>query len=137
MKLINRDTDYAVRALCYISQRQEKPVAVTDLVKELGAPRPFLRKILQRLQLRGVLKSYKGKEGGFMLNQPTETIYLLDLLEVFHGPMNICECVFNKKMCPEVVSCLLKEKIGNIKDYVAKELKAITIASLVPQRKGV
>ncbi|MEI7942029.1 MAG: Rrf2 family transcriptional regulator [Candidatus Riflemargulisbacteria bacterium] len=136
MRILNRDTDLATRALCYLAQQQDKPISVAHLEDVLIAPRPFLRKILQVLQTQGFLKSFKGKKGGFILNKTADTIYIKDLIVAFHGPINTNECVFNKKTCPDIGSCLLKGKIERIKSYVSNELKSVTIASLIPQSKG-
>ena len=56
MKLITRDTDYAVRALVFIAKQKEEIVSVRDLVEKLKIPKPFLRKILQLLNKKGLLK---------------------------------------------------------------------------------
>ena len=64
MKLITRDTDYAIRALCCIAKRKETIISVDKLVKQLRIPRPFSRKILQTLNKRKILRSYKGTSGG-------------------------------------------------------------------------
>ena len=56
MKLITRDTDYAIRALCFIARFKKKIVSVSELVKVLKIPRPFLRKILQTLNKKRILK---------------------------------------------------------------------------------
>ena len=58
MKLITRDTDYAIRALSCIAADKEKVYTVTELTKSLDVPRPFLRKILQILNHKGLLKSH-------------------------------------------------------------------------------
>ena len=63
MRLITRNTDYAVRALSYISRQEEKVISVSELVKKIKVPRPFLRKILQTLNKKGILISYKGQGG--------------------------------------------------------------------------
>ena len=49
MKLITRDTDYAIRALCCIAGSGKKELSVRDLTDRLAMQRPFLRKILQKL----------------------------------------------------------------------------------------
>ncbi|MBU2258562.1 MAG: Rrf2 family transcriptional regulator, partial [Candidatus Omnitrophica bacterium] len=67
MKLITRDTDYALRALCFIAKNKDKVTPAPELVAKLKIPRPFLRKILQSLDKNGLLKSYKGKGGGFVM----------------------------------------------------------------------
>lgn len=131
MKLITRDTDYAVRALCSIAKRKEKIVSVSELVKELKIPRPFLRKILQRLNKRKVVKSYKGLGGGFSLARPLSKIFLVDLIEIFQGPLKINECLFKRKLCPDTNICILREKIDAIERYVVSHLESITIESLL------
>lgn len=131
MKLITRDTDYALRALCFIAKSKEKIVSVSQLVKELKIPRPFLRKILQVLNQKGILRSYKGQGGGFLLAGPANKIFLVDLIEIFQGPLRLNECFFKKMDCPNQNTCNLKKKIDAIERYVLKELKSITIVSLL------
>lgn len=137
MKLITRDTDYAVRALCFISTvHREEIVSVSKLVKELAIPRPFLRKILQILHKNGILKAYKGLGGGFQLAVPADKILLTDLIKIFQGSLKLNECIFKKKFCPNRNFCILKSKIDNIERHVLGELKTITIGSLNhPSRK--
>ena len=133
MGLINRNTDYAVRALCYISRRGEVVVPVTELVKALKIPRPFLRKILQDLNKSGILESHKGKGGGFRLNVPAGRIFLTDLIEVFQGEVRINECIFKKNVCPDRKVCPLRKKVSLIEGRLLGELKKITIGSLAKE----
>ena len=133
MKLITRDTDYAVRALCYMAVCGDEKgvVSVRDMVKEIGIPRPFLRKILQMLNKKTILKSFKGQGGGFKLALPPNEIFLVDVIETFQGPLKINECIFKKKVCPDLKVCVLKKKIDEIENYVEKQLESITIGSLI------
>lgn len=131
MKLITRDTDYAVRALIYMVQAKKKIVSTTELIDELKIPKPFLRKILQTLNRKGVLFSYKGQGGGFSLAKPCNKIRLIDLIEIFQGPFVINECVFKKKICPNRSTCPLKSKLDYIESKVVKELEPVTIKSLM------
>ena len=131
MKLITRDTDYAIRAICFIAENKGRMVSVTELVKALNIPRPFLRKILQILNKKGVLKSYKGLGGGFQLAIPAEKILLVDLIETFQGPLMLNECLFKKQVCPDRSSCTLRVKIAKIERKVISELNGITISSLI------
>jgi Rrf2 family protein len=130
MKLITRDTDYAVRALVHMSRSKKEIVSVAELVKDLRAPKPFLRKILQQLKRNEILKSYKGQGGGFSLALPAHKISVVDLIKVFQGPLEINECLFKKKICPQRSACALRRKIGQIEELVVGQLKGVTIASL-------
>jgi Rrf2 family protein len=137
VKLITRNTDYAVRALCCITEKKEEMLSVSKLVKYLDMPRPFLRKILQILNKEGLLNSYKGKGGGFTLALPLEKISLMDVMEIFQGPIRLNECKFKKSDCPYISDCLLKKKIGEIEKEVMSKLKTITIASIIKKEVNV
>jgi Rrf2 family protein len=130
MKLITRDTDYAVRALLFFAKSKEKIVSVTDLVQALRIPRPFLRKILQILNKRSILKSHKGQGGGFELSLPPRKVFLTDLIEIFQGSFQLNECLFKKNICPDRETCPLRNKINSIERSIISELKSITIQSL-------
>lgn len=131
MKLITRDTDFAIRALIFMAQHKEIKTSVSELVRELKIPRPFLRKILQILNKKRILKSYRGQGGGFLLATSADRIFLVDLIEVFQGPLKINECFLRKKICPDVRTCILKKKIEQIEEYIGSELDSINIASLL------
>lgn len=131
MKLITRDTDYALRAVCFIAKSAPNVVDVSSLVEKLKIPRPFLRKLLQVLSSKKILKSYKGCGGGFVLAQAPQKIFLTDLVRIFQGPLKLSECFFKKLSCPNQKTCALKKKINTIEAYVVRELNAITVASLL------
>jgi Rrf2 family protein len=134
MKLITRDTDYALRAVCYIAKNSDSVVSAAELVNKLKIPRPFLRKLLQVLNKNKVLKSYKGQGGGFSLVTSAKRVVLLDLIEIFQGPLHLNECFFKKLACPNRKTCALRKKINNIERYVISRLRSITIASLLKGR---
>jgi Rrf2 family protein len=131
LKLITRETDYAVRALASIYENEKKIVSVSDLVKEIEIPRPFLRKLLQILNKAGILDSFKGKGGGFILKKDPKDILLLDLMEIFQGKFKINECVFKKEVCKNISNCILKKKIDHLESYIYDHLKTITLLDLI------
>ena len=136
MKLITRDTDYAARALCFIAESKERIVPVSTLVNKLRMPRPFLRQILQVLNKKGILKSYKGLGGGFQLAISPKQIFLVDLIRIFQGPLKLNECIFKKKICPSKNTCSLRARINTIEKEVILDLGSISIASLLNARSN-
>lgn len=136
MKLLTRDADYAVRALCFIAKKKDSIVSVKELVKSLRVPRPFIRKILQILNKKGLLKSYKGKGGGFVLGLMPRDITLRNIIEVFQGLLKFSEHNFKKRMCPEVKRCPLKKRLDAIERFIKSELDSITIEYLLKKRRG-
>lgn len=137
MKLITRDTDYAIRALQCIALNKEKNMTVCGLSKCLDMPHSFLRKILQILNKKGILKSCKGKGGGFCLNVPPGKINVFEIVEIFQGPFSLCEHVFKGRDCPEIQGCYFKKRLDNIQEKIARELKSITIGKIMKNRREI
>lgn len=131
MKLITRDTDYAVKSLVFIAKSKKDIVPVSTLVRKLKMPRPFLRRILQELNKNGIVKSYKGSGGGFQLALSPEEIFLTDIIKVFQGSPRLNECIFRKKICSDRSSCILRMKIDGIERQVISALNSINISSLM------
>lgn len=131
MKLINRDTDYAVRALVHMSRSPQKVSSAKVLVEELHIPRAFSRRLLQVLSKKGILQSVKGKGGGFSFRKSPAKIKLKDLVEIFQRDFNETRCIFKKKICPDIGTCPLRHKIRDIERKVADELAAVSIADLI------
>jgi len=130
MKLITRNTDYALRGICYIA-KQKKVVTVNELIRVLGVPRPFMRKILQRLSQEKILVSYKGQGGGFKLKFLPEKIFIIQIMRIFQGPVGLNVCFLKKDICPNRGKCILRKKIRVIENNALTQLRQINIASLV------
>lgn len=135
MKLITRDTDYAMRALIYITGRKNKMTSVSELVKKIKIPKPFLRKLLQILNKKGILKSSKGLKGGFILALKPQKILLTDLIRIFQGSFRLNECLFKREPCPRTRICPLHKVIKDIEKDVIVKLKTVTVASLSSEFK--
>ncbi len=72
--LFTKASEYALLSLIYISQK-ETPQDVDSLALELDIPKSFLAKILQTLAKDGLLKSFKGAKGGFVLiKEPSQYV---------------------------------------------------------------
>ena len=131
MKLITRDTDYGIRAICYLARRGGEVVSVAELVEALGVPRPFLRKILQLLHHQGMLKAYKGQGGGFSLAISPAKISLVGVMRVFQGRFSLNQCLLKKAFCPRRDYCGLRKKILAVERRTFRDLNKITIGSLL------
>ena len=64
-----------------------------------------------------------------------ENIYFTELINLFQGPINLQECFIKRSICPDINSCLLKEKIEKIREYAIAELEPLTIKSISKKEK--
>ena len=131
MKIINRDVDYAARALVFMARANKPTVSVKQMQDQVGVAGPFLRKILQKLHKAGILQAVKGKGGGFTLARNPESIRLSDLIAVLQGPLKLSDCIFREKLCQNHGVCILRHKLAAMENRLILEIEGITIKDLL------
>lgn len=128
-------TEYAIRGLSELAGRNiDGPVMLDDLVAGTGLPRDFVAKIFQKLVRAGILRSAKGRGGGFALARPQHEIRLLDIVEAVEGPQLLDACVVGLEKCNDSMPCsqhdLYKPIRQRLKDYLTTTTLADLAASL-------
>lgn len=129
MRVIKKETDYALRALFFIKENGGY-AAIPQIHSNMDMPRPFLRRILQKLSHAQILSSMKGRNGGFRLKEPFEKITLARLNEVFDKRIPPGECPFKNKLCANYKTCVLKGKVSIIEEEIYKMFERIFIKDL-------
>ena len=98
--LITRASEYAILSLIVLS-KAKAPLDSETLSKELFISKSFLAKILQSLAKADILKSYKGVNGGFVLNRDPKTINMLEVMTSVEGKAPaVFECSPSMHDCP-------------------------------------
>ena len=80
-------SDYAARAVLGLARHYHtgETLKAEELGSENGVPPNYLVQILVELKARHLVKSVRGKEGGYMLARPPAEITLADVLRAIHG----------------------------------------------------
>lgn len=134
MNIINRETGYAVKAICFMVKEDAKLVTSRQLADYFGISRTFLRKILQKLNQVGVLKSYKGKKGGFCLARRLDQIFLIDLIHIFQGPLQLSGCYTQSQQCPLVQRCPIQQELEILQEKLTNDLSQISMKMLIDKQ---
>ena len=135
MKLLTKETDYAVRALLNMSKDKASYKGAKNISKEENIPYQFLRRILKRLKENGYIRTREGINGGARLAAAPGNIKISDLIVLFQGDIRISSCMFKKKICSNKRKCILRKKIKKIEGIVIREFGNITIHNL-QNKKG-
>ena len=104
---ITQEADYALRILFCLAKRKEKTDATT-LATLVGITPRFALKILRKLNLEGLVESYKGACGGYMLAREAGEISLKDAIEAIDGPIMLNKCLDDGYEC---------SRMGKAKDF--------------------
>ena len=80
--------EYAVRAMVQLAAADEGSLVKTDdLAKAQGIPPQFLVDILSDLRTDRLVRSHRGREGGYELARPAAEISIADVLRCIDGPL--------------------------------------------------
>ena len=136
MRLITKETDYAIRAVMQLARQPGVFVSSAEMAAAEKIPLPFLRRILQRLLKAGLVVSREGATGGVSLLAHPERIQMLDIMRVFQGQVELSECMFRRKLCANRGTCVLRRRIRAIEQRLTDEFADISIADLLSDAQG-
>ena len=136
-QLIRSDTDYAMRMLVYLALwGAAKPVLAATLSETQGVPMEFAEKILRRLVKAGLLRSSRGRGGGFILAQNPKQISLLAVMEAVQGPLMVRQCLLDDDACPAHPSCPVSTELRKLQESLRKSMQRLTLARIMEARRG-
>lgn len=80
-------SDYAARAVMSLARHYQNRAAlkVEELAEENGIPANYLVQILIELKSHQIVRSVRGKEGGYLLARAPSEITLGDVIRCVHG----------------------------------------------------
>ena len=96
---------YALEALLFLGHgnKREKLISLNTISGETGISAGYLEQLFRPLKKNGIIKSIKGKYGGYRLAIPADKITVGDILLCAEGPLSLVKCA-------ESDSCTRKER---------------------------
>jgi len=131
--LFTRATEYALLSLILIARKNE-PMGTDLLSKQLDIPKSFLAKILQNLAKKGILKSFKGATGGFMLARPPKELSIKRISEAAEGKnISVFDCSSAQEYCPSNKGgfCTLWPFLNKLQNKIDNFLEELTLQDLL------
>jgi Rrf2 family protein len=129
--LFSRSCQYAIQALVYLAtQPAGRHVLCRDIADHLDIPQPYLSKIMQRYVQLGILRSSRGRNGGFMLARRPDSVTLMELIEIDEGEQVEKECLLGFKACADETACAMHRRWRPVKERVLRLLAEQNIGAL-------
>ena len=139
MTNLSRKARYGLRALYALSAEEARgPVLIADLAEREKIPHKFLETILLELKNAGVLKSKKGKGGGYSLARSPEQITMGQVIRIIDGPLAPIPCASERAFvrceeCVDETTCGTRQVMKKVRDAIAAILDSTTLADVQTQ----
>jgi Rrf2 family iron-sulfur cluster assembly transcriptional regulator len=128
-------SSYALRGIFIIAQKmkdeKKNAIPISDIVKGTDIPKDFLEKIFGELKHKNIIKSIRGRYGGYALSKEPKDIKIKDIVLTLDNPLGSFKCIGSKKDCEYTSTCAVKYVWYKVHNAMFKELEDMTIENLL------
>ena len=129
---ITLESDYAIRIVVFLAREGRR--ADAKLISEnTEVSLRFALKILRKLVSGGIIRSYKGTQGGYELAKAPADISLADVIGLIEGPYYLSRCLKPNGTCPRSgdADCKVSRIFAEISKDVHQKLTTATFDQLM------
>lgn len=127
-------TDYGIVLLTSFV-REERAWSASELAETSSLPVTTVAKILKMLTKGGILRSQRGKLGGYSLARAPKSISVAEILEAMEGPLCLTECSGKKgHQCSIEGGCPVRTHWRRINEAVRRSLDELSLVEMAEPR---
>lgn len=133
---LTQETDYAFRIVLYLTKHQREIIEAKIIAEMEHIPKRFLLKICRKLKQAGIIRSYRGKNGGYKLARDPGEITLKDVVEVIEGDLVVSKCQEDPEACSKGASdhCSVHQVLNSVNGLIEKEFSKYDFATLAAKK---
>lgn len=139
--MLSKKSKYAIKALVHIASKlEEQPISVRSIATEENIPLKFLESILAELKNARILRSTKGKYGGYSLNKPPNEIHMAEVMRLFDGAIALLPCVSENfyercEECVDELTCGIRQVAMEIRRQTVDQLHTATLTNILQREE--
>ena len=135
--MLSHKTKYALKALFVMSEEYGRgPLLISEIAERGNIPKRFLELILLELKNYGILRSKKGKGGGYILSKPPDEVSVGHLIRMLEGPLAPLPCASKTAYekcedCPDEKTCGVRLLMKQVRDKTAAIFDSTSVADML------
>jgi FeS assembly SUF system regulator len=135
MLRISKLTDYATVLMAALARQPQACVPASQLAEQTRLEQPTVAKVLKTLARSELVRSIRGVNGGYRLNEAPGLISVAAIVRAMEGPIALTECSLEPGLCSHESNCQLRGNWQRIGQAVEQALEGLTLADLAgPER---
>lgn len=118
--MISQRAKYALRALVALARAEaDRTIMISELSTSCSIPKKFLEQILLDLKHHDLVRSKRGKFGGYQLNRQPSEITFGEVLRIVDGPIALLPCLSKIsyrrcKDCSDEANCEIRRVFAQV-----------------------
>ena len=123
---------YGLLALLDIALHSNgEAVSLPEIAQRQEISSSYLEQVILSLQTAGLVRSTRGRKGGFTLTKLPSEISLYMALKSLERKLTFADCVDNPGICPRQKYCVATDLWRKLTENVVRELSDITLSDLI------
>lgn len=133
--MFTKACEYGIRAITIIAKSSEdgKRIGIKEVCERANTPESFTAKILQGLVKHKIIKSQKGRSGGFYIDKDLEKTSLKDVVLAIDGPDIFIGCGLGLEKCDSSNPCPIHHEFEKVRTNLLSMCVETNLASLLAQ----
>lgn len=128
----SQSVDLALHALWYMARNTpNEPVMIKDVAQGVRASESYMARVMLWLTKANILKSIRGKKGGFVFKRPPDEITIADVVLAIDTDLAKYHCSRDERGCAEDYCCALVNLFYEAQQEMLGVLRRMTIADIV------
>ncbi len=130
MKL-SKSTELALHGLFQLAFTQPRQLLVAEMAGAQHVSTSYLAKVFQRLARKGLVRSTRGKKGGFALARSPEQISLADIVRAMEAEEPLFECLGDQRNCKARADCMVHGCFHEAEERLFRALEGTSLDDLL------
>ena len=131
--MFSKTCEYAIRAIIFIAQQSKDgtKIGIKDIAVGIDSPEHFIAKILQKLSKKDFVRSVKGPNGGFYMEEVDLNLTIAEIVLEIDGDGLFTRCGMGLKECSEERPCPIHNDYKHIKRSIRLMLERYQIKMFI------
>ena len=119
---------YGLRALAFLAGYDPSDtVNLHHIAEKENISRKYLENIFKLLKKGKIVRSVRGREGGYALVKKADEITLYEIMTAIEGHVTLVDCVDNSAVCKRNTECGVRIFWKDYQEYIAVYLTEMTL----------
>ncbi|MDQ3796801.1 MAG: SUF system Fe-S cluster assembly regulator [Pseudomonadota bacterium] len=130
MLRLSKLTDYGTVIMTYMARKPDALHTAREITDQIHVALPTVSKVLKLLAQEGLLRSYRGVNGGYSLSRAPDRISVAEIIKALEGPIGLTECSSSPGLCHQESVCPIRPNWLKINRAILATLEGITLAEM-------
>ena len=123
---------YGTRLMVDLAQHYaDGPIPLAAIATRQDLSAKYLEQLIILLKGAGLIRSVRGRRGGYMLARKPEEISVGEIVETLEGKLSVVDCVLEPELCYRAIECPTRDIWVGMTEMIKKQLFSLSLGNIL------